>query len=87
MRISAKMSIVLVLTLAVSGAAQAFSGQSPNLTSQATWASSKSQTSNNLILVQQPQPDNDAAKQGEQEEHDVGPGCRYRGGDKLELIV
>ena len=48
---------------------------------------SGTQVSGILVQAPQQQPDNDAATQREQQQHDHAPGCRYRGGESLELIV
>ena len=80
MNISAKLSVVMVLALVVSGAAHAAgTGWSPECLTISK--------ANDLILTQQQQPDNDSAQPGEHEDHDNVPGCRYRGGEDLQLLV
>lgn len=77
---SAKFIAVFAMGLAIASAAHA-SGKIPSANGFGT------QVSGILVQAPQQQPDNDAATQREQQQHDNTPGCRYRGGESLELIV
>lgn len=87
MKIPMAMGTLLVVSLVFSGAAQATGGSAGPVGSHLAAAATKSKSPSGLIFVQQSKQNGDAEQQSKQPDHETVPGCRYRGGEDLQLIV
>ncbi len=87
MRILTTMSCVLLLGMLPAAVSQAASGVAVPLGMQQNNAAVQAQSSGAIILAQQSKKSPDTEQQSKPDDHENMPGCRYQGGEDLQLLV
>ncbi|MEM6499076.1 MAG: hypothetical protein AAGD43_05935 [Pseudomonadota bacterium] len=87
MKILTTMSCVLLFGMLPAAVSQAASGVAAPLGLQQNDAIVQGQSAGAIILVQQSKKSPETEQQSRPDDHENMPGCRYQGGEDLQLLV